>query len=117
MVFSMVFISSCQKEYFVPIPTTIPDSVSFSANVIPVFNEHCNSAGCHNTGGISPDLSPENAYDDLYLYSLVDTLDPVSSVLYTRMISTSRPMPPSVVLKNGEPELVLKWTEQGGLNN
>lgn len=113
----ITFMSSCEKDYFIPVKSIIPDSVSFSANVIPVFDKSCNSSGCHNTGGIAPDLTAENAYNDLILYQMVDTLNPAGSILYTRMISAGNPMPPSGILKGGEDQLILKWIEQGARNN
>lgn len=108
--------TSCEKDYLVPIVSELPDSASFSGNIIPIFDAHCNSSGCHNTGGIAPDLTKENAYNDLLLYSMVDTLNPESSILYARM-ATGKPMPPSGYLKGGEPELVLLWIQQGAKNN
>ena len=34
------------------IDTTI--QVSFSEEIIPIFNKSCNFSGCHNTGGTFP---------------------------------------------------------------
>ena len=107
---------SCEKDYFVPIPVTIPDSVSFAGNIQPIFDANCVNSGCHS-GAISPNLTKEYAYEDLFLSNMVDTLNPESSVLYVRMTQSGKPMPPSGLLKGGETDLVLKWIEQGAKNN
>lgn len=111
------FMTSCQKEILVPNPVEVPDTVSFAADVIPIFNESCNMSGCHITGGISPNLTPENAYFDLTITGMIDVDDPEGSLLYTRMISTTKPMPPAGKLADGKLEIVLKWIQQGGLDN
>jgi hypothetical protein len=110
------FLMSCEKEYFVPVQQDLED-VSYSGDIIPIFNASCNMAGCHNTGGVSPDLSPDNSYSDLFIKNMVDTITPPSSELYVRMISETKPMPPSGVLKGGQPQAVLAWIDQGALNN
>ena len=56
--------------------TVIPEVVSFSADIQPIFNEGCNNAGCHATGGIAPDLTPANAYADLFAKNLIDLVNP-----------------------------------------
>lgn len=108
---------SCTKDYLVPVVVDIPDTVSFSQYIIPIFNENCNASGCHSSGGVAPDLSSVNAWSDLWLYGLVDTVDDESSILYQRMYSTSNPMPPSGKLPGGEDQLVLEWIKQGAQNN
>ena len=117
MIVLLSMMTSCEKDYLIPIKSVIPDSVSFAANVIPIFEKSCIASGCHNTGGIAPDLTKDNAYNDLMLYGMVDTLNPASSILYARMTSKGSPMPPSGLLKAGEDELILKWIEQGAKNN
>ena len=108
---------SCTKDYFEPVEIDIPDTVSFSQYIIPIFSEHCAISGCHETGGVAPDLTPDNAWSDLWLYGFVDTTSPPSSELYERMISNSEPMPPSGKLTGGQDQLVLAWIEQGALDN
>ena len=108
---------SCTKDYLVPVEVVIPDTVSFSQYIIPIFSENCTKSGCHSPGGQAPDLTPANAYSEIWLYGLVDTVDDRSSILYEVMNSTSDPMPPSGKLAGGEDQLVLKWIEQGALDN
>jgi len=113
----LISISSCTKDYYVIPDITITDTVSFANDVLPIFSTNCALSGCHITGGIAPDLSPINAYDNLNLYSLVDTANPEESTIYIRMNSTSSPMPPSGNLQPLEIATVLAWIEQGANNN
>ena len=108
---------SCDYGYVEPVIIDIPDTVSFSNDIIPIFNNNCNESGCHSTGGIAPDLTPQNAYFELWLYGMVDTANAESSTLYIRMASTSNPMPPTGKLTDDKVQLVLAWIEQGALDN
>ncbi len=109
--------NSCQKDYLVPEPIVIPDTVSFAMNIMPIFNESCNMSGCHNTGGFAPDLTENNAYAQLAIYGMIDLEEPTSSVLYQRMVNQAKPMPPSNILPEAKIQLVLSWIEQGALDN
>lgn len=109
--------SSCKKDFLVPEAVNIPDTVSFSNDVLPIFAENCISSGCHNTGAIAPDLTEANAYSSLISYGFTNTSDPESSTLYLRMNGTTKPMPPTGKLPQSKVDLVLKWIEQGALDN
>ena len=113
----MVLQTSCQKEYVEIEQIDIPDTISFAVNVMPIFNESCNSAGCHNAGGAPPELTEENAHFELTISGYVDPQDPEASVLYQRMISTTKPMPPAGKLGESKLQIILNWIEQGALNN
>ena len=84
-----------------------------------MFNQYCNNPGCHD--GSQPqgnlDLSPALAYQQLKSKSMLDTLHPDNSLLYSQMISTTKPMPPSGKLDTFYLKEVLKWIEQGAKNN
>lgn len=112
-------LTSCKHDYLVPADIQIPDTVKFSVNIIPIFNKSCNSeSGCHTaSGGVAPDLTPENAYSNLFMYGLVDTSNAESSTIYLIMSSATDPMPPDGKLPGGETKLVLAWIEQGAKNN
>lgn len=109
--------TACQKEYYIPSPVSVPDTVSFAQHILPIFNDHCNMSGCHNTGGISPDLTEANAYFELTLTGMVKAEDPDNSPLYIRMNSNSKPMPPQGKLADGLVQTVRLWIEQGALEN
>ena len=112
MSFSLV---SCEwEEYQV---TNLTEPVSFSSDIIPVFDQSCNSAGCHNAGGIPPDLSPANAWQDLIDTDMIDLNNPANSVLYVRMIDNQSPMPLNGVLSPTVTNTVLAWIEEGAKDN
>jgi hypothetical protein len=110
-------VSGCTKDFYVIPEVEITGPVSFTDDVLPIFNNSCNSDGCHNTGGIPPDLSPANAFTNLFLYNVVDTLNPEMSSLYLAMNTASDPMPPSGLLDPVEIATVLAWIKQGAINN
>ena len=106
---------SCQYEYFDPVDYVPPppgDSTSFSLKVIPIFNEGCVS--CHKTGGISPDLTPANAYADLFAENQIDTVVPENSILYTKC-ATGGSM--NKYTRPGDHETILQWIKEGAKNN
>jgi hypothetical protein len=106
---------SCQYEWVEPEKTVIPDVISFSADVQPIFNEGCNNAGCHAPGGTAPDLTPANAYADLFAMNLIDLVNPEQSILYLKLAEggSMKKYAPS-----GDPDdLILEWIKQGAPNN
>lgn len=101
----------------IPTPSKIDREVSFTADIIPIFNKSCNSAGCHNSGGIKPDLSAANALGSLSDDGYINTANPVKSILYETMTGAQTQMPPSGKLPETDISLVLAWIEQGAVNN
>jgi hypothetical protein len=99
----------------------LPETVSFSRDVLPVFNAHCNTAGCHSgalpTGGLN--LEPDQAWDQLHQpgSGYIDTVMPSFSLLYAQMTSVSNPMPPSGHLDSCTQSMILKWIGQKAPNN
>lgn len=93
------------------------ENINFSNDIMPIFNQNCNSIGCHNNGGVAPDLSPENAYQDLIDKNLIDLNSPPNSELYVRMTNVQAPMPISGVLSDKVLQTVLVWIEEGAQNN
>ena len=106
-------LSACEYEWIEPDLPPIPDTVSFSADVMPIFNEGCNSGACHGTGGKVPDLSEGQAYNALMNGGYVDLNTPEASVIYT-CIKTGTMKP---YAKTGDAEIILAWIEQGAENN
>ena len=107
---------SCQYEWYDPvdyIPPPPGDTTSFSLEVVPIFTESC--VGCHGTGGIPPDLTPANAYADLFANNLINLVDPEKSILYVKVApggSMEKYNPP------GDPDdIILQWIKEGALNN
>ena len=113
----LLSLSACEQAYLTPKVVEITTPVSFSADIIPIFNESCATPNCHIDGGISPNLTASKAYDELTQLGYVDTTNAEESILYKLMISTTNPMPPSGNLPPEEIGYVLAWIEQGALNN
>ena len=118
-----VFSCTYDKAPLTPICTQIiPDTVSFSKNIVPIFQTFCSTnsqchSGTHPAGKI--DLDASVAYAQLMQpgKGYIDTLNPNYSVLYAQMVSSSTPMPPSGNLNFCTIQLVLKWIQQKAKNN
>ncbi|MCH6232612.1 hypothetical protein [Cognataquiflexum rubidum] len=117
LIFTLV-LNSCYYDQIVPRPPDL-DSVgpqTFSGDIIPIFNQSCNNAGCHN-GAVRPDLRPANAYNALINGGYINTDSPESSELYQWMKGNrSIPMPTSGPNSDYN-NRILRWITDGALNN
>ena len=120
ILFSVLLPPGCSYDSGVVEPPEIPkDStlVSFSEDIIPIFNEACNLSGCHSPGATPPDLSPANAYYALWDGMYIDTLLPQQSELLQWMLGNRRiPMPLSGPNQEYNTK-VFNWIDQGANNN
>lgn len=106
---------SCQYEWLDPVDYVPPppgDTTSFSLEILPIFADRC--ASCHSTGGVAPDLTPDNAYADLFAENLIDVATPENSILYTKCAPGGSMNKYTQV---GDPETILQWIKEGALNN
>ncbi|MEO5603755.1 MAG: hypothetical protein ABIR06_22745 [Cyclobacteriaceae bacterium] len=104
---------ACTYDIIEPKTSEVPDSVSFSLNVLPIFTKSCNISGCHSKAGIPPDLSEQNAYIRLTFFGYIYTDAPEESIIYQK-ISTG------TMKQNATDQdraMILKWIEQGALDN
>ena len=115
--FSCLLIASCERDYLKPKQFDPNTPVSFSQDVIPIFTENCTQAGCHNSGGETPNLIPSKGYDQLLGLGYVDTTNAEASVLYLRMNSNYKSMPPIGKISNEKTGKILAWIKQGAKNN
>lgn len=115
--FALTVNLSCEADYFVPEDVQMPDTVKLSIDIQPIFDASCNTTGCHSQGGYVPNLTEGSSHMNLTAYGMVDTTDPELSIVYKRLTSTTNPMPPEGNLPAGKIDLILKWIEQGALNN
>lgn len=121
MVLSGVLYSCTYEKAELKVDCKTPVTVSFNNDIIPIFNQHCNTAGCHSgsnpEGGLN--LEPAMAYSQLLSNGsgYVDTVTPKYSVLHAYMNSTSDPMPPTGKLDKCTVDLIYKWIEQKAKNN
>jgi hypothetical protein len=115
----MLGISACVNDTIVyPEDPEIPDTVTVSFNdvIIPIFDNNCIDAGCHD-GSWNPDLTASNAYNSLTSgipKDYLNTDNPKSSILYIK-ISPGESM--EQFITSGERASILRWIEQGALNN
>ncbi len=125
---SVILITSCKKDYLTtsappdnsaPIDLTKP--ISFAGSIVPIFTANCLGSGCHVTGGQSPNLTADKAYDQLTQLGYVDASTPdtipANSKLYQRLIGTTKPMPPAGKLSSTKISAVELWLKQGSQNN
>jgi hypothetical protein len=113
----LVFIlgmASCTYHTYEYVEPETPDTVSFSNDIITIFDQRCNNPGCHSSGGIPPDLTESRAYIDLTFGGYVDTANAEASELY-RVINAGGSM--ENYATDQDRALILKWIEQGAQNN
>jgi len=111
--------SSCQYKFNIePIvpPIDPEDNISFSQHVIPIWNANDKCTSCHKTGSTTPDLTPENAYDEV-MGGYVDTETPESSIIYAFPHPDTETHSWGTSYTTGEAATILQWIEQGALNN
>jgi len=110
----LTLLSGCEYEYVEPeVGPPPPEVVSFSTDIMPIFNASCNMSGCHAAGAFDPDLSPANAYSSLIDGDFINATDPASSLIYTSMASGTMKSFSTI----SEANLVLAWIQKGALNN
>lgn len=118
-VVGLLLLSGCYKDATVVVETgaEITRQVSFSQDLIPMFNSSCNLSGCHSSGGRSPNLTADNAYNALSIGNYFDINTPQNSTIYLWMTGKkSTPMPVAGVNKDYN-ALMLAWIKQGAQNN
>ena len=107
------FITACTYDIIPPKEVEVPENVSFNENIIPIFNGICNNSGCHTSGGVPPDLTPSNAYISLTFFGYVDVDFPEESELYIKITDGSMKQ----YATDQDRAIILKWIEQGALDN
>ena len=118
MAFLMILIDSCQyKDIVEPvIPPNPLDTVYFSHDILPIFNDGSNCVSCHNAAGTRPDLTLEVAFAEITNMGLIDTNNPTESLIY----SFPNPDTDTHTWKkytDVQATTILQWIEQGALDN
>jgi hypothetical protein len=115
VVASSLFLS-CEQYIYDP-PVLDPDEeVFFAADIVPIFTAKC--TGCHG-GSIAPDLRADKAYASLVTDAspatrYVNTASPETSGLYTKLLPGASHDGRSTGI---EQQMILKWIQDGALNN
>ena len=108
----------CYKDVISPgsDPNGPPQFVSFSGDLIPIFNTSCNSNGCHDAvPAHKPSLVPDKAYNALISGGYVNTAVPHESTVY--VVCKTGQMPPTGPLKVTDTQKILDWIRNGAPNN
>ncbi len=119
-IIAVVFLlSNCYKVTTVDLTANavLDKEISFSRDVIPIFEKSCALSGCHASGNLVPDLSAARAYDSLLQEDLINFEDPENSELYDWLTGKRAPAMP---LGGPDPEInavILTWLVQGAQNN
>ena len=99
-------------------------TISFKKDVIPILTNYCAlNSNCHaGTSSLNHyiDLDSALAYQTIITKNLVSTSNPLSSLLYTQIVGSTvafMPKPPAAALSEVQQNLILKWIEQGAINN
>ena len=103
---------ACEYETIVPKEVEIPEEVSYAEQVAPVFVE-AGCASCHS-GAIKPDLRADKSWAALVNDGMVDTANPAESKLIVKIEAGHAT---SGNLTAEQKALILKWIEDGALNN
>ena len=111
-------LTSCYYDEMPPeAETAIPDVVSYSKDIQPLWDQDCIS--CHSPGTTAPDLTTANSYKALTTNNkYVLPGGAVNSLLHKSLIGEGAPlMPPKGKWSNSKIALVDKWINDGALNN
>ena len=117
----MFFITGCYKVTTL-YPTNdaeVTKAVSLATDLIPIFEKSCSISGCHNSGGLKPDLTVDKIHSTLISGNYVNLATPESSELYL-WLTGKKAIPMPVGAANNPSninQLVLAWIKQGAKNN
>lgn len=99
----------------VPKEAELPENVSFSNDVQPIFNINCVS--CHG-GTQVPNLTSSNSYNELINGNYVVPANATNSKLVNYLLGNGYSiMPPSGALKQSDIDKISQWINEGALNN
>jgi hypothetical protein len=116
-VFLITGLSGCYKDIISPgqDPNGPPQQVSFSGDLIPLFEANCALSGCHDGTAHNPALTADKAYSSIVNGGFINTLVPANSILYGEVKSGD--MPPTGALKASDAQKILDWIRNGAPNN
>lgn len=117
----MVFVTGCYKvtTFVIANDAEITRPVSLTDDLIPLFAKNCSISGCHNSGGIKPDLTADKVYNTLINGNYADLGTPEKSEIYLWLTGKRAATMPVGATNNPSNinQLVLAWIKQGAKNN
>lgn len=116
---ALIIIAGCYKGTTLDLTQDIEitEEVSFAGDVIPLFEKSCSISGCHNSNGVSPDLSSDKAFNSLTNGGYVDLSNPENSLVYEFVSGKRTPVMPVSGVDPTIAATILAWLKQGAQNN
>ena len=108
MALIMIF-SSCEKVIFPESEIILPDTISYSLQIQPIWDAKC--INCHG-GQRNPDLRPPVSYNSLINRNYVDTSDAAGSKLIQKLYGSHNSR-----ASETEKQLILEWINEGARDN
>jgi hypothetical protein len=111
--------SGNDTSHYIPKHVCSPDSVYFTNDIFPLIISNCTDSvhGCHSAG-FHEDGGPLVTYAQIK--KNVSTTNPTKSKLYTVLKANGEekmPRAPFSALTSAQMDMILKWIQQGALNN
>lgn len=117
----MVFVTGCYKVTTLTIPNDqeVTSTVSLATDLIPLFATNCSISGCHNSGGLKPDLTADKVYNTLINGNYVNPGTPENSEIYLWLTGKRAAAMPVGAVNNPSNinNMILAWIKQGAKNN
>jgi len=114
-VLMLTLMYSCDYEFIEPPYIEPPQGLSFSEDIIPIFDASCNTSGCHVQGHFAVDLTPENAFSSLFAKDMIDVATPTESRLYVKLNDGNGTHSSRSTAE--QRAYILQWIEEGALDN
>ena len=105
----IIVLSACEKVVFQPPDIPVPDSISYSLEIQPIWDDKCVS--CHG-GQRDPDLSPGVSHAALMDGGYINTSDPAASNLMTKLYGSHNSR-----ATLSEKVLIQEWITKGAKDN
>ncbi|WP_295234763.1 hypothetical protein [Sediminibacterium sp.] len=97
---------------------SITTTMSFSKDILPIFEKSCATSGCHGAGGKTPVLTTSSAYNSLLIGKYFKVNDPENSLLILWMNGKKSPvMPLGAAPDATNTAKIYAWINQGAKNN
>jgi hypothetical protein len=115
--FTLMMFSSCNYDYIYPEPVVIPkDSIKFSTQIEPIFNNGNNCTSCHG-GSQVPDLRTGKAYNSINNATFINLTAPETSLIYHHPSPENTSDHAWKKYTAEQEAYVLKWIKEGAKNN